>query len=1219
MVPARTAAQDYTFTTFAGTPTRAGSQNGQNGDLSAPAFTFPFGIGIAADGALYVTDTGNSLIRKVTASGTVTTFVGSFAKFGSSNGTTSDPKATFNRPQGPVFDSSGNLYVADFAGATIRKITPSGTVTTVAGSASVAGNTDGTGEAARFNAPSSLAIDSANNLYVADSGNHVIRKITPAGVVTTIAGTAGSAGTLDGQGAAARFNNPRGLVSAADGTLYVADSGNNTIRKIATDGTVSTLAGTVNTSGTADGTGAAARFNFPNALAFDPAGNLIVADVNNHAIRRVTTAGVVTTVAGLAGTSGRVDGNGATARFYQPTDIAVAADGVIYVADYWNQLIRKIATDGTVSTLAGSGGLTGYYDGSGYVLNPILLRNPTAAAVDAAGNVYVSDTLNHSIRKISPSGVTSLFAGDGVNPGSANATGTAARFNSPAGLAVDAAGNVYVADSGNHLVRKITAAGEVTTLAGVAGESGHADGSGDTVRFDYPSGLAVDGAGNVYVADYANHVIRVITPGGSVSTLAGKVGESGTADGQGGAARFNYPRDIALDGSGLLYVADTGNSNIRRVSTAGLVSTLAGGNGAAGAADGTGSAARFENPVGLAADAAGNVYVADSGNSTLRKISPAGTVTTIGGSPGSIGNTDGVGTAARFNHPTDIAVDASGNLYVVDNRNHTIRKGTLPGNNNGGGNNGGGNNGGGNNGGGNNGGGNGNGGGSGSGGAGSGNGGVVDDGNTGTGVLLQPVGMVADGLGYIYIVDTANHCIRRIDSSNVATVFAGQSGSAGSTDGKGTAARFSSPTSIARDSSNFLYVADAGNLTIRKIASDGTVTTFAGKAGESGTTDGKGDAARFGLPYGIAYGSNTGDLYVTDAVNATIRRITSDGTVTTFAGSNRVTGDADGIGSAARFNNPTGVVYDGTGYLAVADTYNNTLRAVSTARRVISTRATGTIVTAGTAKVVLTDPGLPGGSLSLDVAVAAGDNSAAWATKVTSVLNANTTVTARYSASNDLDYIYLTYAVSVDDSQPVNISLDNGTSVGITPAPTSTASDPAGTVSTFAGSAGISGAYDGPGEYALFNLPYGLALDSTTGSIFIADTGNNCIRRMNNRGLVTTVAGIAGISGKRSGDASVSLFNQPKGVAVFSSGLVHVTDTGNSILRVIGLSAEGNFVTTLPLTAPSTGGNNGGGSGGGNNGGGSSGGGGGGSPSLVFLAVVGSLAGARLLSRKRAA
>ena len=1199
-LPALARAQDYTYRTLAGTPGRSGSQNGQNGDLNASTFNFPFGIALGPDGNLYVTDTGNSLIRKVTPAGAVTTFVGKLDTFGGTDG--SGTNATFNRPHGPVFDRAGNLYVADYAGATIRKITPAGAVTTLAGTAGSTGNVDGTGAAARFAGPSSLAIDSADNLYVADSLNHVIRKITPAGVVTTLAGTAGSLGATDGTGAAARFNNPRGIVCAADGTLYVADTGNNSIRKIAADGAVTTLAGMTNTVGGADGTASAARFNFPNSITLDQSGNLIVADENNCTIRRVTTGGVVTTIAGLAGAQGRVNGSGANARFNQPTGVAVDGSGNIYVVDYVNQLIRRIAANGNVTTVAGTGGSTGSYDGTGHSMSPVFLRNPTSAAVDGAGNLYVADTLNHSIRKITPSGVTTLLAGDGSTAGSTNGTGAAARFNAPVGIALDAAGNAYVADAANHLIRKISPAGEVTTLAGKVGEPGHVDGAADAARFDFPSSVAVDGAGNVFVVDYANHVIRQIAPGGSVTTLAGAVGQPGSADGVGGSARFRYPRDIALDASGNLYVADTGNSSIRRISPGGLVVTLAGGSGATGAADGTGSAARFENPVGLGVDAGGNVFVADSGNSTLRKVTPGGVVTTIGGSPGSIGSTDGVGTAARFNHPTDIAVNAAGTLYIVDNRNHTIRKGTLPGSpddgDTGGGSGGGGS------------------GGGGSGGGGNG-GGLPGDGTIGTGVLLQPVGMAADAFGNLYVADTANHVIRKIGQDSVVTVFAGRIGTAGSADGKGDAARFNSPMGIAFDGGNNLIVADSGNFTIRKIASDGGVTTLAGLAGSSGTADGKGDAARFGQPWGVAYGAATGDMFVTDPVNATLRRVTADGTVTTFAGTARVTGDADGVGAAARFNNPTGIVYEGNGFLVVADTYNNTLRVISTTRRVVSTVALGTIGTAGTAKVVLTDAALPGGSIQLDVAVASGDISGTWAGKVVAAINANTTLAARYTASNNLSDIFLTYNPGVDESQTVNISLDNGTCTGITPRPTSTASTAQATVRTFAGSAGISGAYDGPGEFALFNLPQGMAVDTSTGSIFVADTGNNAIRRISNRGLVSTVAGIAGISGNRSGNAEFALFNQPKGVGVFAAGSVVVTDTGNSILRLLTLNATtGNKVTTLAITNPPSGGDGGSGGGGGG-GGGSGGGGGGGSHSLGFLALLAVLTGLRHFLRGR--
>jgi sugar lactone lactonase YvrE len=265
------------------------------------------------------------------------------------------------------------------------------------------------------------------------------------------------------------------------------------------------------------------------------------------------------------------------------------------------------------------------------------------------------------------------FAGMAGSSGSANGTGSAARFYLPSGAAVDGAGNVYVADTGNSTIRKVTPAGAVTTLAGKAGVTGSANGTGSAARFYYPNGVAVDGVGNVYVADTDNNTIRKVTAGGAVTTLAGLSGSSGFVNATGSVARFFGPFGVAVDKAGNIYVADTRNNAIRKVTAAGVVTTLTG--GTYGSKDGTGIAAQFNFPSGVAVDSATNVYVADYGNNTIRKVTPAGVVTTLAGLTGVSGTNNGTGSAALFYLPSGVTVDSVGNVYVADTGNHTIRKG----------------------------------------------------------------------------------------------------------------------------------------------------------------------------------------------------------------------------------------------------------------------------------------------------------------------------------------------------------------------------------------------------------------------------------------------------------------------------------------------------------------------------------------------------------------
>lgn len=318
-----------------------------------------------------------------------------------------------------------------------------------------------------------------------------------------------------------------------------------------------------------------------------------------------------------------------------------------------------------VTTLAGTT-TAGASDGVGAAAS---FRLPVGVAVGDSGNVYVAEFGNNLIRKVTPTGSVTTVAGS-TTAGSTNGTGAAASFNKPTGLAIDPTGTLYVADLANNLIRKITPAGAVTTFAG-SGSAGSSDGLGTAASFRGPIGIAIDSNGNLYVADVSNNMIRKITPQGLVSTLAGST-TAGSSDGTGAAASFKQPTAVAVDNNGNLYVTDTGNSMIRKVTPNGVVTTLAGST-SVGSADGTGPAASFNQPVGLAVDSTGTLYVADSQNNLIRKVTPAGVVTTLAGST-TAGSADGIGAAASFSMPSGIALDSSTNLYVGDSVNNLIRK-----------------------------------------------------------------------------------------------------------------------------------------------------------------------------------------------------------------------------------------------------------------------------------------------------------------------------------------------------------------------------------------------------------------------------------------------------------------------------------------------------------------------------------------------------------------
>ncbi len=676
----------YTWTTLAGVAAR-GNVDGVGSDAQ---FNNPHGVALDKLNNLYVVDSANQTVRKITPAGLVTTIAGFPGSVGSTDGT--GGAARFRGPSSIALDTNGNLYVSDQANNTIRKITPVGTnwvVTTIAGLSqidgqgnAVAGNADGVGSAARFNRPYGLAISTNGSLYVSDSANQTIRKLTPSGtnwMVSTFAGLATNTGSADGVGSIARFRYPYGLAADTNGNLYVTDNDNSTIRKITPAGSVTTLAGLAFNSGSTDGTGSNARFGDPDGIAIDSAGNLYVADSGaNNNIRKITPAGVVTTFAGLALTSGYLDAVGTAARFFGPSGLAVDSAGNVYVVEYQNSTIRKITSAGAVSTLAGvpPTGSSGSANGTG---DAARFYGPSGVAVDTNGNVFVADANNNLIRKITAAGFVSTIAGQ-TNSGSLDGVSINARFNFPSGVAVDTNGNVYVADSFNFTIRKITPPGVVSTFAGSAGVSGTNNGTGSAARFYRPYGIATDRAGNIYVADSDNYTIRKITPAGVVTTLAGLAGNTGSADGTGSAARFSGPRAVAVDANDNIFVADYSANTVRKITAAGVVTTIGGIPSFSGNTDGLNGTSKFYNPSGIAVDNAGNVFVSNSGDNVIRKITPVGTnwlTSTIGGAPYFSGSADGAGSAARFNGSRGLATDSAGNIYVADTGNQTIRKGIF--------------------------------------------------------------------------------------------------------------------------------------------------------------------------------------------------------------------------------------------------------------------------------------------------------------------------------------------------------------------------------------------------------------------------------------------------------------------------------------------------------------------------------------------------------------
>ena len=595
-------------------------------------------------------------------------------------------QAGLNWPWSPGVDAKGNVYIADTPNNRIRRVGLDGIITTIAGNGTAGSSGDG-GPAtqASLSSPWGATADANGNVYIADSGNNRIRRVGPDGVITTIAGGGTPpSGSIGDGGPATQARLGFGYAVALDdgGNVYIAD-GTNRVRRVGSDGIITTIAGNGTAGYSGDGGPATqASLNIPYGVAVDANRNVYIAEGNNHRIRRVGTDGVITTFAGngVAGFSG--DGGPATqASLRTPIGVGVDAQGNVYIGDIGNNRIRRVGTDGIITTIAGNG--SSGYSGDGGPATQATFRNLDGIAVDARGNVYVADRYNNCIRRVGTDGVITTVAGvpsSGFSGDGGSATQAKLDLTFGGGVTVDTRGNVYIADINNQRIRRVGPDGVITTFAGngAAGFSGDG-GPATQASFGNLYGVTVDVRGNVYIADRDNHRIRRVGPDGVITTIAGN-GAAGFS-GDGGfatQARLNSPYGLTVDAQGNVYIADQGNNRIRQVDPEGIITTFAGGGVPFSNPIGDGEPAiraRLNQPWRMAVDAQRNIYIADRFNNRIRRVRPDGVITTFAGT-GFAGLSGDGGPAAQANlkSPQGVAVDAKGNVYISDSFNFCIRR-----------------------------------------------------------------------------------------------------------------------------------------------------------------------------------------------------------------------------------------------------------------------------------------------------------------------------------------------------------------------------------------------------------------------------------------------------------------------------------------------------------------------------------------------------------------